>query len=168
LRPLVYWEFRNFAVSFCFNQMKVSLYAPAAPAKRFMAAVCLLTVLLLWTPLWAAALSANGLGCCDGAMCLAQSHSGATQGSAAAAPAQNEAPMQCDHARHGAAMDCDMSCCHQQNHSFVASIQFVLPPPPAVLLPQLTVEGTSTLRFPQVLQAFDPLSPPPRTANLSA
>ena len=147
--------------------MHASLHAPIAPRKRFAAIVCLMAVFMLWSPLWAAALQASGMDCCDGTMCAARGHSPTDHGSAASAPAHSEPPMQCDHSSTGSTMHCAMSCCHEQPRSFTASIQFVLPDPPAVLVPARSLEATSRFELTQVLYSFDPLSPPPRTSFLS-
>ncbi len=59
-------------------------------------------------------------------------------------------------------MSCDMSCCHDPGQTFVASIHFVLPALPAVMLPQHELIAVATLAPDQILQNSDPLSPPPR------
>jgi hypothetical protein len=142
--------------------MKSSLHASSAPGKRFRALVCLISVLLLWSPAWAAALQANGIGCCDGAMCAARGHSPMNRGNSTATPAQTTQPMQCEHSGGGSAMHCSLSCCHEQPQSLIASIQFVLPQSPVLGLSEDFLEALRALESNQVLQSFDPLSPPPR------
>lgn len=147
--------------------MNASLHAPIAPRKRFAAVVCLMAVFLLWSPLWAAALQASGMDCCDGTMCAAHGHSPMSHVGGASTPAHSGRPMQCDHSSSGSMMQCAMSCCHEQPRSFTASIQFVLPLPPAVLIPVRSLEAISRFELTQVLYSFDPLSPPPRNSFLS-
>jgi hypothetical protein len=148
--------------------MKSSLHAVDVSGRRLAAAVCLLAVLVMWAPLWAAALSASGIGCCDGAMCPAHGHSPAKNGVPASAPAQSEQPMQCDHENHGdSMMNCGISCYHEQAHTFVASVQFVMPSPTVLLQPQQAVSSVRALEVAHVLSFFDPLAPPPRTVLLS-
>lgn len=146
--------------------MNTSLHSPIAPGRKFSASVCLLAALLLWAPLWATALQANGMTCCDGVMCAAHGSSSSNHDHPQAAAQQTKKPMRCGHSGGNANMSCDLSCCHEQSHSFVASIQFVLPNPTVLLQPQ-SVIGTSGARVSvQILPSFDPLSPPPRTSSL--
>lgn len=148
----------------CVYQMKASLHASIAPGKRFAAFVCLLAAVMLWAPLWATALQANGMACCDGVMCAAHGHSAMEHGGGQAA--QTEQPMQCGHSGGGSMMNCGMACCHEQAHHFVASIQFLLPVPVVISQPQQAAPSALARDFAEILPSFDPLSPPPRTLSL--
>ena len=54
--------------------MRHSLHRPIAPGNRLRACVCLLAVLLLWTPLWAAAWQTHNMSCCTDGMCPLHGH----------------------------------------------------------------------------------------------
>lgn len=147
--------------------MKLSLHAGNSPEKRIRAVVCLVAVLLLWSPAWAAVLQANGIGCCDGAMCPVHGNASMHHEKGAAASDKSAQPMQCAHSGGGSMMDCGMSCCDEQSQSFVASIQFVLPPAAVVTPSADSVSAACVLELNQVLQPFDPIAPPPRNFLLS-
>lgn len=145
--------------------MNPSLHPPSAPGKKIAAFVCLLAVVLLWAPLWAAALQANGMVCCTGGMCPTHAHSN-TNHASAENETTSETPMQCDHSGHGSMMNCDMSCCHDQGQTFVASLHFVMPTLPVVLLPQQTLASAPTLEVTQISHPSAPLPPPPRIPSI--
>jgi hypothetical protein len=130
--------------------------------------VCLLAAVMLWAPLWATALQANGMACCDGVMCAAHGHSAMKHGGgqAAAAQPQTEQSMQCEHSGGGSMVNCGMACCHEQALHFVASIQFVLPARTVILQPRQGAPSALARDFAEILPSFDPLSPPPRTLSL--
>ncbi len=146
--------------------MNASLHSPIAPGKKIAACVCLLAVMLLWAPIWAAALQANGMACCTGTMCPLHGHSPKNHQPARNPSSPAEQPMHCDHSENNSTMNCDMSCCHDQGQTFVASIYFVLPALPAVMLPQQGLASAPAVEPNQILQLSDPLSPPPRNNSL--
>ena len=145
--------------------MNPSLRPPIAPGKKVAAFVCLLAVVLLWGPLWAAALQANGMACCTGGMCLAHIHSKSNYSGATTSPT-SEMPTQCDHSGQGSKMKCVISCCHDQGQTFLASIHFVLPHAPILGVPQNILATSLALEVAQNSQRNDPLSPPPRNTLL--
>jgi hypothetical protein len=145
--------------------MNSSLHPPIAPGKKLAASLCLLAVLLLWSPLWAAALEASGMACCTGAMCPAHSHPKSNHGNAAN-PSASEEPMQCNHSGSGSLMNCSMSCCQDQGQTFVTSVHFVLPQRLFVPSPQQSISSAPIFEVPQILRRNDPLSPPPRNPFL--
>ena len=165
---LRYWGLQKIAVSFYLTGMKTSFHVPIAPGRKCAASACLLALLLLWAPMWAAALSANGLGCCNGAICAARGHSAANQGNVGGTTERSEQPMQCKHAQRGSAVTCDMSCCHQSTPTFLASIHFVLPSPNLLCQPQRAVPAACTLKIAEVFLSSEPASPPPRAIALSS
>lgn len=146
--------------------MNSSRYSAITPFKRFAASVCLLAVILIWSPLWATALEANGMACCAGGMCAAHSHSQPNS----ARPKQTksaEAPMDCEHHGGSGMTSCAMSCCPETIHSFTASITFVLPAPSILSAPFQSMAGPVGRASTEFVLTFEPLSPPPRTSLLS-
>lgn len=128
--------------------------------------MCLVAVMLLWAPLWASALQAAGMGCCDGAMCPLHGHS--PKKSSSDADAAKDAPMaNCEHHGRKAAMDCHMACCHTAETAVTVAIVFVLPSLPVISAPVLG--GPSAARVIDLLSflTLDPAFPPPRTLLLS-
>src|SRR6516165_3233341 len=82
--------------------MTRSLHRPIAAGRKMGASVCLLAVLVLWAPLGAMALQANGIGCCTAGFCARAPH-GHQRGAQAppVQPAAAETSMGCEH--HGGA-----------------------------------------------------------------
>jgi len=154
------------------HRMKRLLHVPVAPGRIFSAWVCLLAVLLLWVPMWAAAWQAGGMACCNGGMCPAHraaktNHAGPRQASAP------EAPMDCEHHSrsgkgHHGMMSCSMSCCHESSHVLAAAVIFVLPEPAALSLPMETMAAPREFAPTEFVRAFEPPFPPPRTSLLLA
>src|ERR1700730_10994237 len=141
-------------------------------AKRtriFGAWLCLLAAILVWSPLWAAALQANGVGCCDGAMCTAHPmghHHAAGKEEAkdrSSIPASSQAPMDCSRGGSSELNSCSMSCCHDPSRSFVAAIVFVAPVPSQLQHPGLILRFASVQAPQKFSRTYDPPSPPPRT-----
>ena len=148
----VFWRLSN---------MRQAPHLCDAPGNKVPACVCLVAVLLLWAPLWAAAYQAAGMACCNGAMCplhgrmpKKNSHEGG--------PAK-ESPATCDHRAANAAMDCTIACCHPADQSVTPAILFVLPTPPVISDPLLTGDSTLVLSSSRTSPVLDPASPPPRT-----
>ena len=137
-----------------------------APGRRFAACVCLLAVMLLWTPAWGAVLQAAGVGCCDGAMCPLHGHG--PKKSSGDANSVKDMPMAgCEHHAQKAAMDCSMACCHPADPAVTGAIVFVLPSASMVSVPLFS--GASEARILSQVNSpvFEPASPPPRTLLLN-
>jgi hypothetical protein len=121
------------------------------------ASICLLVVILLYSPLAGAAWSSYQSACCTSDQCPIPEHH---QQKAPVVPANH---MDCGHDMPGM-MACSMSCCHGSDGSMVASIAFVLSPVVTVAVPapiKSPVELANPLNFPR---SIEPLSPPPRFA----
>jgi len=142
--------------------MNRSLRAPIAPVRTAGACVCLIAVLLLWTPMWASAWMARGTACCAGNICAVHGH-GKTNSPRKSEATKNE--MECEHPR-GAGVACSMSCCHKEGASLVSSSVYVLPEPVEISAPPETVNSTVALKHEEVLQVFAPPSPPPKSSLL--
>ena len=132
-------------------------------ARTFCAWMCLVAAILLWSPLWAVALQANGMGCCDGELCAVHPkghvHSDVAQG--------QSKPMDCEHGNSDL-MKCSMSCCHDPSSSFVAAIVFVAPAPAFVKYSTISLSVDSALQRQKIPRSCDPVYPPPRTSVVSA
>ena len=145
-----------------------SLHSPIAAGRKMGAWVCLLEVLLLWAPLGAAALEANGIGCCMAGFCARgpQGHQSGAQ-ARPVQPAATETSMGCEH--HGGAtqnkpdaMKCSMSCCHETSTAMAAAIIFVLPATTSLSAPLGAAWASPELTATEFMQSIQPLSPPPR------
>jgi hypothetical protein len=97
--------------------MSTSRQFPIAPGRKMGAWVCLVAALLLWSPLWAAAIQAAGMSCCEGGMCPAHHHQPRQADS-------QETPMTCE---HNGASQCSMSHSQSEGKTFVAAMVFILP-----------------------------------------
>jgi hypothetical protein len=97
-----------------FERMRARRSFPIAPGKKLSALLCLLTVFLLWSPVWAAAWQAAGMSCCSGGMCPAHNHSNRPQ------------PVPCDHHSSDRLSQCSLSCCQSESRNFVTSYVFLL------------------------------------------
>jgi len=146
--------------------MRHSLHRPIAPGNRLRACVCLLAVLLLWSPLWAAAWQIHTMSCCTDGMCPLHAHPAAPK-PPAAKPAH--AHSDCDHrgSTQSATMYCSMSCCQDSSPSLTAAIIFVLPAPAMISSGTLTTATPQQISAVRSVPSFDPPSPPPRTVFLS-
>src|ERR1700745_2144153 len=103
--------------------MRGSLHLPIAWGKKLAALVCLLAVLLLWSPLWPAAWLAHGMACCNDGLCLAR-------GKPAPPPAKSQNPSEeCEHSgsHHAGSMSCSISCCHETPISLSSAVLFLIP-----------------------------------------
>lgn len=152
-----------------FKLMRHSLHIPIAPGRKLAAWVCLLAVLLLWSPLWAAAWQADGMACCSGGLCPAHGHTGAVQLPAQQAP-PSQTPMECDHhgsQKHSRTITCSMSCCHESANSFLAAVIFLLPAPAMIFQANVASAAPAQLIPAGSVPSFEPPSPPPRTSLLS-
>lgn len=143
-----------------------SLHSPIVPGRKMAAWVCLLAVILLWAPLGAAALQANGMGCCVAGFCAHGPH-GHQRGEQPVQPASAETSMGCEH--HGGvtqnkpdAMKCSMSCCHETSAAMAAAIVFVLPATTSLSAPLGARSASPELTATEFMQSIQPLSPPPR------
>src|SRR5208283_1479730 len=139
--------------------MTRSLHVPIAPGRIVGAWVCLIAVLLLWTPMWASAWMARGTACCAGNMCAAHGH-GKTNSPAKSDATKNE--MECEHSP-SAGMACSMSCCHEDGASLVSSGVYVLPERVRISSPAETMSLAAAVKHDEVLQVFAPPSPPPES-----
>jgi hypothetical protein len=146
--------------------MNRSLKAPIAPGRIFEAWVCIVAVVLLWSPLWAAAWHGAGMSCCADGMCMAHSHS-KSQSPRSADGASDASPMDCDHSGPSGIADCSMSCCHEATPSFATAVIFVMPEPALLHVSLANIGVTPKLTATEFLQSFEPLSPPPRTSIFS-
>src|SRR5579859_268162 len=148
------------------QKMKRMRHDSNAPGRRLGACVCLVAVMLLWSPLWASALQAAGMGCCDGAMCPLHGH-GPKKSSSDANSAMDMPMAGCDHHARKVAMDCTVACCHPKDPAVTGAIVFVLPIPMALSAPLLIAPPTPIPFSSASSVVFDPASPPPRTNLLS-
>lgn len=139
--------------------MNRSLHAPVAPGRTAGACVCLMAVLLLWTPVWASAWMARGMACCAGTMCATHGH-GKTSAPGKSGATKSE--MECEHPRSAGMTACSMSCCRDQSSSVVSNSVYVLPEPVVVSVPAETVGPAVAAEHNEVLQVFAPPSPPPK------
>jgi len=122
------------------------------------AVICLLAVLLLYTPLGAAAWSSYRSGCCAKGMCSIKEHH---HQQPPAAPPQDQ--MDCGH--HGAhMMSCSLSCCHNDEVAAAATAIFVLPRPFVRSVPAPLKSSIAFLQVSDSPQLLEPLSPPPRSS----
>jgi hypothetical protein len=150
--------------------MKASLLAPIAPGK-IGAWVCLIAALLLWSPMLAAVWEANRMECCNGVQCPAHGHHAGKSGTEkkweAAAQLQSEPDMECHRPQSSQSMKCSMSCCHDPQQVFAASILFVVPTPAQVSTTKLATDGPGAFTPQHQLASLEPLSPPPRRSAVS-
>jgi hypothetical protein len=147
-----------------FGKMTRMRHDSNAPGRRLGACVCLVAVILLWAPAWAAAFQAANTGCCDGAMCPLHGHAPKKSSGDADAP-KDAQPAMCEHHGRKAAMDCSMACCDPKDPVVTGAIVFVLPSPMAISAPLLIDPPTPTLSRSANSFVFDPASPPPRTRS---
>src|SRR5271157_2606442 len=145
--------------------MNRSRVIPIAPGKLG-AWVCLVAVVLLWTPMWATAWQTDGMDCWKGGMCMAHRHSKLEP----ARPQQSgaeETPMDCEH--HGASgmSSCPMACCQESSHVLATPAVFVMPEPTTIGQPSEATPAAGNFAATGFARSFEPLSPPPRTALLS-
>jgi hypothetical protein len=139
--------------------MSRSLHAPIAPGRIVGACVCLIAVLLLWTPMWASAWMMRGMACCTGTMCAAHLHTKTN------APAKSGA--ECEHSRGAGMAACSMSCCHEEDASLtVNGGAYVLPEAVEIAAPAETVSLAVVVKHEEVMQVFAPPSPPPESSVL--
>lgn len=147
--------------------MRQSLHVPRAQGRKAGAGVCLLAVVLLWSPLWAAALNSNGMDCCSGGFCPMHGHGQARHaGPTETAPAQSA--MDCEHHRDSTGStdqptDCSMSCCHERSPNLTASVIFVMPQPTLLSQQPRAIGEPADFAPTYVSPSFAPSSPPPRT-----
>jgi len=145
--------------------MRQLLPYPGSAGRKPLALVCLLAVVLLWSPLWAAAWQAYHMDCCNGRLCPAHSRTART------VPTKPQTTSEeCEH--HGGNsqpsgnMHCSMTCCHEAPVSFTSSTLFLVPQPAALSQPAELVAGVSLLAPSGLFHSLEPLSPPPRATHL--
>jgi len=150
--------------------MNGSLQVPIAPGRKMGAWVCLAAVLLLWSPLWAAAWQANGMDCCSSGMCAA--HDQAKPRSTnknATTPAAS--PMDCGHESdgqtHAGMTKCSLACCHDSNPAFAAAVVFVLPEPATLSQPAPSLSPVTKSSTMESVKSCEPPTPPPRISPLA-
>ena len=145
--------------------MRQSLHVPLAPGRKLAATVCLLAVVLLWTPLWAADWQAHGMACCNAGLCPAHRKPATTP-----VPPQNSSE-DCDHhsiaSRPTGNVNCTMSCCRDASVSFTNAIVFLLPQPTLLSQPGSLLAAVSIFIPSESGQVAKPLSPPPRSLPAS-
>jgi|SRR5580704_8278626 hypothetical protein len=122
--------------------------------------LCLAAVAMLWMPVLAAAWNAHVMACCDGKMCTVQGHRHSKQTEKPSSDAG--APMDCGHSQTGSAMNCGMSCCHEQEQFTATGMIFVLPETPPRTELFMAESSVPLPDAKQVRVLFGPLSPPPR------
>ena len=127
--------------------------------------VCLVAVVLLWTPLWATAWQTGGMDCCKGGMCMAHRHSKPEPARTQQTGAE-KTPMDCEHHGTSGMSNCPMACCQQSSHTLATPAIFVMPESVAICLPSLVTTAPSSFAATEFAQSLEPLSPPPRTAFL--
>ena len=132
-------------------------------ARIFGTWICLVAGILLWSPLWAAALQASGMGCCDSELCAVH-----PKGHVHSNTAHSQSkPMDCEHSGSGLT-NCSMSCCHDPSTSFVAATVFVVPAPAFVKYATMSRPLDSVLLRRKISRSCNPVSPPPRISIVSA
>jgi hypothetical protein len=146
------------------SQMNRSLHTPIAPRKVIGAWVCLITVLLLWAPMWGSAWQAREMACCTGNICAVHGHAKTQPSRTGGATRHEAAATECEHTKGAGMAACTMSCCHEQSSSVVSSAVYVLPEPAVLALPAKTLNPTDVMSYEEVLQSFAPPSPPPKTS----
>ena len=157
------FELQSAALCYGLRPMRRSLHSRIATGRVLAGYTCLLAVILLWAPLWAAAWQAQGMACCNGAMCSAHQHSRSRDSKANQSSAQT--PTDCDHGGHARLTPCTLSCCQNQDHALLASVIFVLPQLAQVSLPPDTLAPVSQVTPSHYSRFFDPLFPPPRISS---
>lgn len=138
--------------------MTRSLHVASATQRIVGAWVCLIAVLLLWTPMWASAWMAQGTACCAGNMCAAHGHGKMNS------PAKSDATkngIECEHSP-SAGMACSLSSCHEDGASLVSSGVYLLPERVRISSPAETVSLAARVKHDEVRQVFAPPSPPPK------
>ena len=144
-------------------EMRPSLQLPIAPGKRLAASFCLLAVLLIWAPAWAAALQSHHMDCCADGLCPAHGHH-SKPSEPASHPAQS--PMDCDHhdgsPKTSGLMPCSLACCHDSDHATTTATIFVLPAPTQIAKPAVALTPLLQPALTNFAYVSDPLSPPPR------
>lgn len=146
--------------------MRTSLHFPIAPGRTTGAWVCLLAVVLLWAPMYAAAWQTQGMACCGGGFCAAHEHPKPSQSHRRQAMAR-EASTNCEHHGKGGFIACSMSCCHESGSSLTTAVIFLLPPTAIVSQPAAALASPVSFAPMAFVQSFDPPSPPPRTPLFS-
>lgn len=145
--------------------MRQSLHSPTALGRKLVALVCFLAVVLLWSPLWAAAWQANTMACCNDGLCPAHG-----KPASSIPEKQQSAAQECEHqggSQHTGNMNCSMSCCHETPVSFTTAILFLLPEPTILSQPAQSVATVSVLAASKCFQSLEPLAPPPRASFYS-
>ena len=127
--------------------------------------VCLVAVILLWAPMWAAVWHANGMACCEGGMCVAHGHSKTNQ--PMPREATGDSPINCTHHDDRVIAVCYMSCGQESSSSVTTAVIFVLPVPAAISEPAQALAAPTTFAPTAFVPSYDPLSPPPRTSHFS-
>jgi hypothetical protein len=127
----------------------------SSPGRRFCAWGCLAALVLLWSPLWAAAWQAARTDCCAGGMCPAHRRTN-----------QNHYPqpslMPCDHHGGDGISKCSVSCCQSEAHTFVASTTFLLAPQLQLSPSLLAVSALNPDAKREILPPTAPPDHPPR------
>ena len=147
------------------SEMRHSLHLPIAPGKKLAASLCLLAVLLIWAPAWAAVLQSHQMDCCADGLCPAHGGHHSKSSEPASHPAQS--PIDCDQ-HHGSQQSsglapCSLSCCHDSDHPTTTAVIFVLPAPTQIAEPAVAHASAPRLALTDFAHVSDPLSPPPRT-----
>ena len=129
--------------------------------RSFFATLCLVAVVMLYAPYGAAVWAVYAKTCCTSqAQCPVHGHHHAR------GLAGSEKAMDCGHEMPGMSQ-CSMSCCQNPDRPAVSSGIFVLPAPVTISL-AATSESLTALSGPQSsVNAFEPLSPPPRFASVA-
>ena len=139
--------------------MQALHYLPIAPGKKVAACLCLFAVILLWTPVWAAALQSHD--CCAGGMCPTHSHRNQSNN-----PVSSPSPMDCEH--HGDSQppaglaSCSLSCCQDSEHPTIGANLFVVPEAAEIAMSAIASAVPAAHAFAKLARTPEPLSPPPR------
>jgi hypothetical protein len=138
---------------------------PGEFARKVCAWVCLTALVLLWSPLWAAAWQSASMSCCEGGMCAAHSHT--NQNQQTQQTKSDDAPVNCEHHSGDHLSQCKMSCCQEGSHVMTAGVIFLLPDPASISELQRATDLTAAFAPREFLQSVEPLSPPPRVVPTS-
>jgi hypothetical protein len=148
------------------QHMGTSRHFPIAPGRVLEAWVCLVAVVLLWAPMWAAAWRANGMACCCSGLPQAREQS-KTNHPRPQQATPVEAPIGCQHQGGSEITGCSMSCCHESSPCITTSVIFVLPERATICQPSQAMAAFANFAPTEFVLSFEPPYPPPRTSLFS-
>jgi hypothetical protein len=161
-REILIWGFPAPALFCDFNPMNANCRHRNALEKNFGAYLCLLAVILLWAPAWAAAFQAAQMACCTTGMCPLHGHV-PKRSSGDESGRKHTQTSECSHRQCQAAMDCNAACCHPSDPTVTSALVFVLPAAQQITAPLLSGRG-AVAKLPRAGSLrYRPPSPPPRS-----